>query len=77
LEFPIKSSNMSEISDNFIWSASVASFGMLLSNSEFKAQSSFSLVAELAQMSLGNDNNGYRKEFLGLVNIAKNTKGEL
>ncbi|MBC7827156.1 MAG: VWA domain-containing protein [Chitinophagaceae bacterium] len=54
-------------SDNFRFSAAVASFGMVLRNSAYKQQSSNQLVLSLAKTSRGADNNGYRQEFIKLV----------
>jgi Ca-activated chloride channel family protein len=58
-------------SDNFRFSAAVASFGMLLRNSEFKQQSSNQLVLNLAKSSKGKDKNGYREEFIKLVDAVE------
>jgi Ca-activated chloride channel family protein len=58
-------------SQSFRFSAAVASFGMLLRNSEYKANSSYGLVAELARGALGNDAAGHRREFLNLVSQAE------
>jgi Ca-activated chloride channel family protein len=57
-------------SDNFRFSASVAEFGLLLRKSEYKQQSSFFQVVSLAKGATGKDDNGYRSEFLGLVETA-------
>jgi Ca-activated chloride channel family protein len=54
-------------SDNFRWAAAVAEFGMLLRDSEFKGQSSYLQVVSLAQSAKGDDVNGYRNEFLRMV----------
>ena len=54
-------------SANFDFSAAVASFGMLLRQSEFKQGSSFAQVIELAEAGKGKDPQGYRSEFLSLV----------
>ena len=54
-------------SDNFRFSAAVASFGMLLRDSEFKGTSSYSEVFKMAQKAKGKDEEGYRAEFLNLV----------
>lgn len=65
-----------ESSDNFRWAAAVAEFGMLLRDSEFKGESSYLQVATLANSAKGDDVNGYRDEFLRLVQsggwLAKN-----
>ncbi|HLK29059.1 MAG TPA: VWA domain-containing protein [Puia sp.] len=57
-------------SDNFRFSASVAEFGMLLRNSEYKEKASYQQVINMAKQSKGNDSNGYRSEFIKLVETA-------
>jgi Ca-activated chloride channel family protein len=57
-------------SENFRFAASVAEFGLLLRNSEYKQQSSFSQVVSLAKSARGKDDNGYRSEFVRLVESA-------
>jgi Ca-activated chloride channel homolog len=54
-------------SDNFRFSAAVAEFGMLLRNSAYKQKGNFQQVITLARSSKGKDINGYRKEFIELV----------
>ncbi len=57
-------------SENFRFSASVAAFGMILRDSQFKGTSNFDLVTKLAKESKGKDTDGYRAEFIQLVNSA-------
>lgn len=57
-------------SDNFRFSAAVAEFGMLLRNSDYKQQGSYSQVVNLARSAKGADDNGYRAEFIQLVQAA-------
>lgn len=57
-------------SDNFRFTAAVAQFGMLLLNSEFKQQSSYDNVLSLASEAKGDDKEGYRSEFIQLVEKA-------
>jgi len=57
-------------SDNFRFSASVAEFGLLLRDSEYKQSASFSQVISLAKAAKGKDVNGYRSEFIRLVESA-------
>ena len=64
----------SQTSENFRFAASVAEFGMLLRNSEFKARSSFNHVYKTAKAAKGTDTEGYRKEFLTLVRKASALK---
>ncbi len=54
-------------SDNFRFSAAVASFGMILRDSEFKGSSNYESVIEMASDSKGKDKEGYRSEFIKLV----------
>ena len=56
--------------DNFRFSASVATFGMLLRDSEFKGNSSWKLARKLAKGAMGKDKYGYRSEFLNLIEKA-------
>lgn len=58
-------------SNNFRFSAAVASFAMTLRDSNFKGNANYDNVLELAQGAIGDDKNGYRKEFLDLIKKAK------
>ena len=58
-------------SDNFRFAASVAQFGMLLRNSEFKSNASYNDVISLARKAKGYDEEGYRSEFIRLVESAQ------
>ncbi|MDM8551937.1 VWA domain-containing protein [Desulfobacterales bacterium HSG2] len=58
-------------SDNFKFSAAVAGFGMLLRDSEFKGDNSYSEVIKLAKASKGRDEEGYRAEFIRLAEQAE------
>lgn len=57
-------------SENLRFAASVAEFGMLLRNSEYRASSSFDHVISTAGNAVSNDKEGYRKEFIELVKKA-------
>jgi Ca-activated chloride channel family protein len=61
---------ISQTSNNYKFSASVAMFGMLLRNSEFKGNCTYKDVIELADESRGIDKDGYRAEFVRLVKTA-------
>lgn len=58
-------------SDNFKFSAAVAAFGMLLRDSEFKGTATYNDVIKLARESKGQDKEGYRAEFIRLVEQAE------
>jgi len=72
ISHPVVDSHMSLVntSDNFRFSAAVAEFGLLLRDSEYKQQSSFSQVVSLAKSARGKDEHGYRSEFVRLVESA-------
>jgi len=63
-------------SKDFRFASSVAGFGMLLRNSQHKGGATYSLVKEIAAKSLGDDDRGYRAEFLNLIDIAGDLAGE-
>jgi len=54
-------------SDNFKWSAAVASFGLTIRDSEFKSNASYDLASRLAIDSKGIDAFGYRQEFIRMI----------
>ncbi|MCX6579289.1 MAG: von Willebrand factor type A domain-containing protein [Candidatus Aminicenantes bacterium] len=54
-------------SENFRFSASVAGFGMLLRDSKFKGDLTYDTVLAMAKNSQGKDPEGYRAEFIRLV----------
>ncbi len=54
-------------SENYKFSSAVAMFGMLLQNSEFKGTSDYDKVMAMAQKARGEDEDGYRAEFVRLV----------
>ncbi|MGC4103644.1 vWA domain-containing protein [Ferruginibacter sp.] len=69
---PVPESNTAfeEASADFRFAASVASFGMLLRNSTYKQNSSYEDVIGWASIAKGKDSNGYRDEFIQLVQAA-------
>jgi Ca-activated chloride channel family protein len=73
IEMPLADKNIAiaKASESFIFSAAVAEFGMLLRDSEFKGQSSYENVLELARQGKGPDKFGYRTEFIKLVEMCQ------
>ena len=61
---------LTNTSSNFRFAAAVAQFGMLLRQSEFKQQSTYGNVLALASSAIADDAEGYRKEFIQLVQKA-------
>jgi Ca-activated chloride channel family protein len=56
---------------DFQFAAAVASFGMLLRDSNYRGTASYDNVLELAAAGLKNDEQGYRAEFVEMVKRAK------
>lgn len=73
LVHPVEESStpIGKSSDDFRFSAAVAEFGMLLRNSDFRADSSYKDVIHLARQATGRDEEGYRGEFVRLVELAE------
>ncbi|MES2650873.1 MAG: von Willebrand factor type A domain-containing protein [Bacteroidota bacterium] len=67
IQKPVMDNVQNKTSDNFRFAAAVAEFGMLLRDSDFKQNSSYNQLIELASGALGNDKEGYRSEFLKLA----------
>jgi Ca-activated chloride channel family protein len=62
---------LSETSNNFRFSAAVAAFALILKDSDYKSSADCDMVLKLAEQSMGADPNWYRKDFLGMVKIAR------
>ena len=56
-----------DASDNFRFSASVAGYGMILRESEYKGDMNLKQVLEWAGHSKGKDSEGYRAEFIRMI----------
>jgi Ca-activated chloride channel family protein len=59
------------VSDDFRFICSVAEFGMLLRNSPLKGNSSWEQARELGNAGLGEDEDGYRGEYIKLLEEAR------
>lgn len=58
-------------SENFRFAAAVAEYALLLRNSEYKGQASYGHVLDVAKSAKGADPEGYRAEFIKLVEISR------
>ena len=63
--------NIGAASNNLKFSAAVAQFGMLLRDSKFKANSAYANCIALAREGKGEDLEGYRSEFISLVETSE------
>jgi Ca-activated chloride channel homolog len=59
--------SLDSTSENFRFAASVAAFGMLLRDSPYKGTANSQFVLQLAQGAQGEDREGYRADFIRLV----------
>lgn len=59
------------VSSDFHFASAVAMFGQLLRDSDFKGDASYDRVIDQANQGLNNDDKGYRREFIRLVEAAK------
>ncbi len=64
-------------SSDFRFAASVAAFGLVLRDSPYKGAANLDLVRQLAEGARGRDPNGYRGEFISLVNQAHSLRGNV
>ena len=62
---------LNNTSGDFKFAAAVAEFGMLLRDSQFKQKSNYDQAISLARQGKGEDNEGYRSEFIKLAESAK------
>lgn len=66
-----KNKDWDNTSENFRWSAAVAEFGMLLRESKFSQEADIQSVVQLAKGAKGEDEEGYRSEFIRLVESSR------
>ncbi len=60
-----------DVTGDFAFAAAVASFGMVLRDSEFRGSATFAQALRLAREGRGSDEHGYRSEFIRLVETAQ------
>lgn len=74
LELPLVDNKGNNVSSDFRFAAAVAMFGQLLRDSDFKGDATYAQVIAMAKTALDNDERGYRREFLRLVETADGLK---
>jgi Ca-activated chloride channel family protein len=76
VEIPVKGRvlDLNQTSRNFRFSASVAEFGLILRSSPYLEDGSMEQVISLAKNAKGQDEEGYRSEFITLVKLADSLK---
>ncbi len=63
--------NSTDTSRDYRFSASVAGFGLLLRDSKYKGSLTYDSILHLAESAMGQDKNGDRAEFIGMVKLAQ------
>lgn len=71
IELPLTDTKNNQVSADFRFASAVAMFGQLLRDSEYKGDATYNKVISLAKTGLENDEKGYRREFIRLVETAK------
>ena len=71
MELPFVDNKGDSVSSDFRFASAVTMFGQLLRDSDFKGTADYDKVIKLAKQGLNNDERGYRREFIRLVEAAK------
>jgi Ca-activated chloride channel family protein len=66
-----KKINFNSSSENCKFACAVAEFGLLLRDSKFKGETNCKDILALAKQAKGKDDEGYRAEFIKLVEMAE------
>ena len=67
--------DIARASDDERWAAAVAAFGQKLKGSNYAGTMSYDAIRALAQGARGQDEDGYRAEFIRLIDLAKTISG--
>ncbi|NOQ89454.1 MAG: DUF3520 domain-containing protein [Gammaproteobacteria bacterium] len=68
--------HLAKTSDRYRFAASVAGYGQLLRGGKYTQDFNYDDVLELARKARGNDNFGYRGEFISLVNLTRSLSSQ-
>jgi Ca-activated chloride channel family protein len=68
------SRDIGEADSDFRFASSVAAFGMVLRDSPYKGGSTLKMAEKLASDARGEDEKGYRQEFIDMMKEAKKLK---
>lgn len=74
IETKLTDNSSNQISPDFRFASAVAMFGQLLRNSEYKGTGSYNQVISLARSGLVNDQQGYKREFIRMVEAVNGLK---
>lgn len=76
LETPVVDRSGGRASEDMRFASAVAEFALLLRDSEHRGQAAYEQVLRLARGARGEDEQGYRGEFIGLVETARTLSAE-
>jgi len=76
-EVPVLARDGGAATRNFKFASSVAMFGMLLRDSQYRGAASFDMALALAEQARGDDKTGQRTEFMSLVQTARALRGPM
>lgn len=71
IEVPLIDNNLDNVSEDFRFAAAVAMFGQVVKDSQYKGTGTYEKAISLAEKGFGNDQQGYRREFVRLMETAK------
>jgi len=71
IEVPLIDNKEDGVSDDFRFAAAVAMFGQIVKDSQYKGNGTYDKAIALAQKGYSNDSQGYRREFVRLMETAK------
>ena len=71
IEMPVIDNGKNDVSDDFRFASAAVMFGQLLRDSQYKGNATYDNVVALAKKGLENDQQGYRREFVRLVEATK------
>ncbi|EGF54055.1 von Willebrand factor type A domain protein [Bacteroides clarus YIT 12056] len=71
IEITLADDKANKVSVDFHFASAVAMFGQLLRDSDYKGTATYDKIISLTKTGLGKDAKGYKREFIRLVEIAK------
>lgn len=74
MELPVFDNKKNDVSSDMYFASAVAMFAQLIKNSDYKGDATYDKVISRAKAGSDNDPEGYKAEFIRLVEVAKNLK---
>lgn len=71
MEIPVIDNKKNAVSSDMKFASAVAMFAQLMKDSDYKGSATYNDVIDLAKKGFGEDENGYRREFVRLVETVK------